>query len=240
MRIPVIFGVIERRLLINYRVELEVLARVVPPPFRPKQVAGWGIAGICLIRLAGVRPRFVPAALGIRSENAAHRIAVEWDVDGRVREGVYIPRRDTSSRLNAWAGGCVFPGEHHRARFEVAETDEHYSVALTSTDGATRVAVAGRVAAGLPVDSVFTSMAEVSAFFERGSLGYSATRRPGSYDGLELRTREWRVAPLAVERCASSFFEDRGRFPDGSVHLDNALLMRNVVHEWIGRATLAA
>ena len=38
-------------------------------------------------------------------ENAAHRIAVEWDDGGTIRTGVYIPRRDSSSYLNVLAGG---------------------------------------------------------------------------------------------------------------------------------------
>src|SRR5438132_3356623 len=101
MRIPLIRGVIDRRILVNYRVAPDVLARQLPAPFRPRLVHGFAMVGICLIRLREVRPAFVPAWLGIHSENAAHRVAVEWDQDGAVREGVYIRRRDTSSRFNA-------------------------------------------------------------------------------------------------------------------------------------------
>src|SRR5215468_7943504 len=98
MRIPIIRGVIDRRILVNFRVDAEILARLLPPPFRPKLVNGAGMAGVCLIRLKHIRPRLLPSFLGISSENAAHRIAVEWDQDGAVREGIFIPRRDTSSR----------------------------------------------------------------------------------------------------------------------------------------------
>src|SRR5207237_1213317 len=94
MRIPVIRGVIDRRILVNYRIAPAALARVLPPPFRPKLIHGTGMAGVCLIRLKHVRPRLLPPWLGIASENAAHRIAVEWDDGGERREGVYIPRRD--------------------------------------------------------------------------------------------------------------------------------------------------
>jgi hypothetical protein len=87
MRIPVIRGVIDRRILVNYRVDAEVLASVLPAPFRPKVVRGVGMVGICLIRLKGVGPRFFPVGLGVSSENAAHRAAVEWDDEGAVREG---------------------------------------------------------------------------------------------------------------------------------------------------------
>ena len=79
MRIPTIQGVIDRRILANFRVDSGVLRRLLPPPFRPKLVKGAGVAGICLIRLTHIRPRFMPSFIGITSENAAHRIAVEWE-----------------------------------------------------------------------------------------------------------------------------------------------------------------
>ena len=118
MNPPVIKGLIDRRVLVNFRVDPNVLQTVLPHPFRPKLAHGSAMAGVCLIRLAQIRPRFVPAFLGISSENAAHRMAVEWDSGGSHQEGVYIPRRDTSSRLNVMTGGRIFPGEHHLADFD--------------------------------------------------------------------------------------------------------------------------
>jgi hypothetical protein len=193
---------------------------------------------VCLIRLKQIRPRFLPPFLGIASENAAHRIAVEWRQGGRWREGVFIPRRDTSSWLNTLAGGRLFPGEHHHATFRVEERGDHFRIALDSDDHRTHLAVAGQVAPGLPPTSVFRSLREASDFFERGSLGYSVTALPGEFDGLELRSFTWKVQPLAVERVESSFFEDRELFPPGSVEFDCALLMRGVAHEWHGREPL--
>ena len=104
MRIPVLKGTIKRRLLVNFRVDPAIQKRL-PTPFRPKLHRGHAIAGICLIRLEHIRPAGLPALIGFSSENAAHRIAVEWtDVSGTAREGVFIPRRDTGSRLNSLAG----------------------------------------------------------------------------------------------------------------------------------------
>src|SRR5262249_9797878 len=71
MKVPAVQGMIERRLLVNYRIAPDALSGILPPPFRPKLVGGYAIAGICLIRLASVRPRGLPAGLGLRSENAA-------------------------------------------------------------------------------------------------------------------------------------------------------------------------
>src|SRR5262249_21759362 len=150
MRIPAIRGVIDRRILVNYRADPEVVARTLPAPFRPKLFRGVGMVGICLIRLRDVRPHFLPAWMGISSENAAHRAAVVWDAGGVEREGVFVRRRDTNSVVNALAGGTLFPGIHHRARFTVNETVDHLNVALQSRDGATRVSVEGDLATALP------------------------------------------------------------------------------------------
>lgn len=238
MKLPVIRGVIERRILVNYRVEPDALARTLPEPFRPKLFRGFGLAGICLIRLARIRPAFMPGWIGITSENAAHRTAVEWDDDGRVNEGVFVRRRDTSSRINALAGGRLFPGVHHHARFDVAESAERFSVAVQSDDGVVNVSVAGRMTSQLPANSVFQSVAEASAFFEARSLGYSATADSRRFDGLELRCLNWGVDPLEIDEVRSSFFDDRASFPQGTVEFDSALLMRNVDHEWRGQPDL--
>ena len=238
MYLPVIQGIIARRLLVNYRVDPDVIAALLPSPFRPKLVRGSAIAGICLIRLQHIRPHGLPALLGLTSENAAHRIAVEWEEDDQLREGVYIPRRDTSSRLNTLVGGRLFPGLHHHARFTTTERSDRISITLASDDGAVQVFVAGRPAATLPAQSVFGSLDEASTFFERGSVGYSVTRDPDRFDGLELRSRYWQVVPFTVEHVETSFFGNAALFPPGSATFDCALLMRGIAHEWHGHGQL--
>jgi Uncharacterized conserved protein (COG2071) len=238
MKVPVIQGVIDRRILVNFQVDPEILSKILPSPFHPKLAGDRGMAGVCLIRLKEIRPRRVPARFGISSENAAHRIAVEWSSQGKSHEGVDIPRRDTSSRLNTLLGGRLFPGLHHPARFEVDEKEDRYSVMLRSEDGRVHLEVVGRIVGELPEQSVFKSLEEASAFFEGGSLGYSATPDPGRFDGLELRSLGWRVEPLSVERVYSSFFSNEEIFPKGSVRFDCALLMRGIEHEWHAREPL--
>jgi hypothetical protein len=244
MKIPIMRGVIDRRILVNWRIEPEALRRVLPEPFAPMLTSDrrWGIAGVCLIRLRHLRPRGFPVAMGVSSENAAHRIAVQWTepATGAVRQGVYIPRRDSSSRLNALVGGRLFPGIHHHARFDVDETDERLRVAMQSDDGEVRLRVCGHLAQKLPPGSVFASLPDASAFFEAGSLGYSPAGRRGRYEGLELKTFNWSVRPLEIEEAASSFFDDPARFAAGSATFDCALLMRGIEHEWLGRGVLSA
>jgi len=185
-----------------------------------------------LIRLESIRPRFVPPILGLSSENAAHRIAVRWQADGAEHEGVFIPRRDTGSAVTRFAGGRLFPGEHHPARFIVREGLDSIDLSMQSDDGEVAVRVRGRLGGGLPSSSCFSSVAAASEFFEPGSVGYSVTSDAGRLDGIELRTHGWSVVPLQVEEVHSSYFSDEARFPKGSVAFDCALVMRNLGHEW--------
>lgn len=171
MRLPVIKGVIRRRILVNFRVDPDVMQAQLPSRFTPKLQDKYAIAGVCLIRLEGIRPRILPAFAGVSSENAAHRVAVRWETDAREKkEGVFIPRRDTGSLMNYVGGGRLFPGEHQRALFNVREEDGRIDFRMQSLDGTVAVQLAGHVAERIPSTSCFSTLEAASRFFEPGSL----------------------------------------------------------------------
>ena len=232
MQLPKVHGVIGRRLLVNFRVDPDVVRRHLPASFRPKLHEGHAVAGICLIRLESIRPKRFPRLFGLASENAAHRIAVVWDDESGPHEGVYIPRRDTTSLMNRIVGGRLFPGEHQPATFQVEDGADRIAVRMTSADRRVRVEVAGRLARELPPNSMFRSVDEASRFFEPGSVGYSATASGRRLDRVVLKTHAWKVEPLAVEHVFSSYFADESMFPPHAIAFDCALIMRNIAHEW--------
>ncbi len=240
MKLPIIQGTIRRRILVNFRVDPVVMQRHLPPAFKPKLHAGSAIAGICLIRLESIRPKGLPAALGISSENAAHRIALTWNDGDQEKEGVFIPRRDTGSTLNHLAGGRVFPGEHHLADFRVSDTGAAIDFEMRSRDGEVAVQLRGRIGEALPTGSQFKSLAEASSFFESGSIGYSVTKDSRRLDGIFLRTKTWKMQTLDVDDVQSSYFADEKRFPVGSVNFDCSLIMRDIEHEWQSEPDLYA
>jgi hypothetical protein len=232
MNVPRVHGIIRRRMLVNYRADPDVVARVLPSPFRPKLHDDTAVVGVCLIRLEDIRPRGFPRMLGLASENAAHRIAVVWSDAAGAHEGVYIPRRDTGSSVNHLAGGRLFPGEHQRATFRVQDTEDRVALSMVSADGLVQLDVLGRLASALPETSIFKTTDEASAFFEPGSVGYSATASGARLDGVVLTTYSWSVTPLEIERVSSSYFDDEIVFPAGSVAFDSALIMRDIAHQW--------
>jgi hypothetical protein len=237
-QLPAVAGTIERRILVNFRCRPDNLARLVPAPFRPKLINGWGMGGVCLIRLRGIRPAFLPEIGGLNSENSAHRVAVEWDDHGMTHEGVYIPRRDTNTLFNQLLGGKLFPGAHHAAEFRIYETSGRFKLQMRSRDGAAFVRVNARVTDHLPTDSIFRSLDEASDFFRAGALGWSLRTNEDQFDGLELHCNTWRMEPLAVEKIESSFFGNATLFPPGSAIFDSAFLMRNIAHEWHAQGRL--
>jgi hypothetical protein len=177
-------------------------------------------------------PSRLPGWAGMRTENAAHRIAVEWDGTGGRQSGVYIPRRDSDSMATVLAGGRLFPGEHHHASFDVRETARDLHVAFASTDRTARVSIDVRVTRRLQGSALFAGLQDASEFFRHGSAGFSATRDGDRLDGLELRTGRWVVEPAEVLAVSSSFFGDARLFPAGSATLDCALLMRDIPATW--------
>jgi len=222
-------GIIDRRILVNFTVDPDIIRRILPEPFTPKIYEGKAIAGICLIRLKGIRPKGFPDLISISSENAAHRIAVEWMENGERKEGVYIPRRDSSSLINSLAGGRIFPGKHVHSKFNVKETNGHYHISFNSPDN-TGISIDADATEQFNADSIFKTLENASAFFEKGAIGYT----PGGNkaEGLRLTIYEWKVSALKVNEVSSTFFENENIFPKGSVVFDDALLMTQINHEW--------
>ena len=230
MKIPTIHGYIDRRILINFTANPKSVEKIIPFPFRPKLYKNKAVVGICLIRLKDIKPKGFPDFIGVNSENGAHRIAVEWDeTDGQTISGVYIPRRDTSLKLNTLVGGRIFPGKHYSAKFNVAEENGNYHIDFKSSDD-TEVSIEATETDLFSDQSIFGTLNNASSFFENGDLGYSPNK--DKFDGLRLKAYKWEVRPLDVLKVKSSFFDNEEIFPKGSVNFDNALLMTNIEHEW--------
>ena len=85
MRLPVIQGVIDRRMLVNYRVDPRVLETILPAPFRPQAIVPvrWGVRAS--VRVWGVSPH--------------ERGMVETQARARIRGG--------QLRRRARASNCV-------------------------------------------------------------------------------------------------------------------------------------
>ena len=232
-----IASTIDRRLLLNYRIDPGVAQRQLPAPFCPQLVGGWAVGGICLIRLIELRPAGAPASVGLRTENAAHRFSVQWDDAAGRHLGVYIPRRDTNSRITAALGGRLFEGTHLRAAFDVADDGERVSIRVRGA-GSLMIDVAASAATELESD-LFGSVAEACSFFREACVGYSPNERRTDLEGMRLECERWNASALHVDEIRSSVFDDPATFPPGSIEFDSGIVMRSLPVRWhsAGRVT---
>lgn len=217
---------VRRRILISYRVDPAVANGLVPAPFRPQIVDGSAVAGVCMIGLQSVRPGWISPRVGFRTENVAHRIAVEWDEEGVTRSGVYIVERHSSSLLPVVGGGRLFPGVQKHARFNLDESDSRFRVSMAAPGIAVSVDVE---VGGDWNSSLFPTVEAASSFHEGGAVGWSPRRDGRGVEPLELTSREWAVEPARVISVQSSYFEG---LPAGAAVLDSVVVMRDLPFFW--------
>ncbi len=232
VRTPVLQATVERRLLLTYRFDPDVAVFLVPGPFSLQLINGFGVGVICLDRVTSLRPRRLPAAVGLSFEHASHRIAVEWDQGGRQAAGVFVLMRHSSSRMAVATGDRFFPGRHERADFEVADHAPDLRVAFRSRDGGCTVDAAVGARGELVGSALFPSTDDAWRFFRRGAVSYSLRRRGGTLDGLDLRTKGGRVEAAVIDHVESSVFDDSSVFPPGAAIADSALVVRDLGVEW--------
>src|SRR5258708_34567201 len=90
-------AVIRRRLLVNFRVSPDILAKTLPPPFEPRLVHGWGMAGVLPIGLGNFSTGGVPAALRPTTGKPAHPLPGLGDAHTGRRRGASHRHRATTS-----------------------------------------------------------------------------------------------------------------------------------------------
>src|SRR6266568_3401859 len=101
-------------------------------------------------------------------------------------------------------------------------------------------AVAAHVADLVAPGSVFGDLESASRFFGGSPVGYSSRPGGAAFDGVRLDCHGWSLQPLAVDDAASSYFDDVGRFPLGSVAFDSAFLMHELDTTWSALPALPA
>ena len=224
-----IIGNIERRILVNYRIDPIILSKILPSPFRPRVMNGFALGGICLIRFGKMRPRIFPEFMGSTSENGTHRFCVEWDEDGSVKKGVFVMQRFTNSKLHELGSNLLYPSALTFAHFNADEENDKYSVEFESKDGAQ---VKVNVKQGTSFKSeIYNSIEEASYDFETDSVGFSPSTNH-TFNGVELVTKSWKVKPLDLLSIESSLFDNKELFPEGTVEVDHCLFMEDIEHSW--------
>jgi hypothetical protein len=222
---PAVRGVVQRRLLVNYRADVGTLGAVLPEPFVAREVgeSGDGIGSVCFTKVRGARTRLSPSLLGVSAEVATHRVSAVCETESGTEACAYVPRRDVSSRSFAFLWNLTMPADLKIGVFRVVEDGCVY-VRVRSAGEHAGVEAHESEPGRIPSTSVFGSVEEASEFFRDGGIEY--TPSGDRYDGVEPRPREWELEPVEVREAISSFFEDL------DAEFDSAFRMGDIRHEW--------
>lgn len=215
-------GRIERRVLVGYSFDPEVVAPLLPEGFSPRLVNGRAVVGLCLIKFAGIGPSWLPHQLGLKPESVAHRVGVQWvNAQGEETQGVYVPEHHTSSFMVNQVGGRFFPGVQQLGEFQVEEHDERVRLWMESEGRKVLVDVKPT---SQWESSLFPSVEEAALFY-KPPKGWSPTLDGSQVEGVEMVTDAWNVEAWMPNQVMTTFFD---QFPDGSYDYDHTIVMRNL------------
>jgi len=105
-------------------------------------------------------------------------------------------------------------------------------VSLPSTDGSETLDLMAQPAADLGPSRLFADLDQDAAFFQKGSVGYSATCGLPTSQRLGLHTDARRVEPVRLQAVRSNYFEGASLFSSGSITLGCGALIRDDPVQW--------
>ena len=224
-RVGDIIGTIQRRLLVNSWVDPDEVARHLPAGLRPHVGSTGGvIVGCCMIEIADIRPWPLPAVVGVNVRAAAHRISIEVGPEDSPTMAVYVPGRNTDSKMAILAGGRVFPGVHKQSHVDVVDTPDElgWSIRNDSTADSTF-----DIVANADLSNAAPATSEVADIVIGTTLGLSPGHRPDDLEAVQMLTASSDAKIVALPNLESSFI---GGF-SSAVETDT-LLMSNVDVIW--------
>src|SRR5690242_14777808 len=127
--VKVVGAHVDERLVFNFAVAPEAMARVLPCDWlEPQVVGGFAVASFCMLWLERVTPKGWPSALMPSQVSCAIRFGVVDKTTGEL--GVYVVDRCTDSALGSLATRVGCPGFHPLVRVsDVGESPRRIQIA---------------------------------------------------------------------------------------------------------------
>jgi hypothetical protein len=232
MRIPVLEARIDRKLLILFSTDPEVLANRIPPGRELRLQQDRAILYVQLTRYEKVR--VVPTPIGIGFDEVAYYIALESLPPKKPRMSRdQVIRVESGSAAHVQLARIFRSCEITRAHFSARESANDLDVNGFSERGEILFALRGQQAPCFPPGLLFHGLPSVAEFF-----GWNLT--PTGYEPdlpapwpYRSRGGEYRCFPFEVTRFTSTFLECGIHFPAGAIVLDHAIWLRRVAGQWV-------
>lgn len=221
-------------LVLTYALRPEVLEPLLPEGLALDTWRGRGFLAIALVQTEGLRPSFLPAAVGQDFFLSGYRIFTRLRSDTGAKRGLKILRSDTDSRMMAWAGNRLTHYNYRLCRVAFEECEDVTTWRITTPNAEADVEVTARVGtgyAGLPKGSPFATLAEARRFAGPLPYTFDYEAETRSIIAIHALRQRWDPQPVEVEVRRNTFME-REPFASGKPVLANAFYVRGVPYCW--------
>lgn len=202
-------GRIEKCWLFSYRTSPDEVRAVLPGVFEPVTYGSFAFWNLVICRVSALRPRLVPAALGISYWHVAYRVPVRYRSPSGEIEGLYFVRSDCDSAWIARAGNMMTDFNFHRAGIEVEERGGTV-VQIRSPRAAARVEVTRETPSILETGSPFPDLAFADRFLKYKPAALSVLP-DGNVQVLKVVRDEnaWKDRLVRVKKADWDFLKDK-------------------------------
>jgi hypothetical protein len=223
--LPTVRARMLERYIVNVRVPPDVLAAELPGCLDPQEVNGFGIVSFCLLDLRRISISPVPPVVGPRSMSCAARYAV---LDEGGAPSVFVPERQTGSRVGAWFTRRGFSAPHGLVDIELSSHPDGGAEVHVRDDGMPTLDAWLRPRSSLE-SLAFSAIDDFAAFLAMGERSYGRSRHDGKLTVLDLHKADAGYEPQTVERIGGSFIE-KWKAVGGEV--DSAFRTTDARYEW--------
>ena len=223
-------------LVLTYALPRAVLEPLLPPGLQLDSYEDFGFVAIALVQTEGLRPTFLPAALGQNFFLSGYRIFTRYTTRaGRHLRGLRILRSDTDRRVMAAFGNLLTHYHYRLARVEMRESAERLDIAVQTPNAeADLVLRADRssIPAPLPPGSPFPDLGTALHF--AGPLPYTFDYEKQTHSLILIKgvRKKWNPQPVRVDVETVTFF-DQPAFRGATPIFANAFYVCDIPYRWL-------
>ncbi len=225
-------GILEDTILLNFRTDVEVVKRLLPSPFEPRLVDGFGLVGILLFKMRDLECERNIGLPTFSSEHVLYRIAVTWQQGGRRYHGMYILRHEVNTRLPIrQTRRGLFPLAAIPVTWRRMPWSGSFEWTLKNRNRL-RLEIGARLSRKFPVESVFESLEAASDFFARERAAVAPRYQKTVFANTHFLPLNWSLKPLHIHQLKTDFSQLENLFPKGSIFFDSGLIWLQMPCRW--------
>lgn len=221
-------------LVLTYALPQKVLTPLLPPGLVLDAFGDCGFLAIAMVQTEGLRPAFLPKALGQNFFLSGYRIFTRFRTrSGRMLRGLRILRSDTDRRRMVRFGNLLTHYHYTLAEVAFAADANRIEINIKTPRHAADLHVLAdlRETEQLPPDSPFADWRQARLFAGPLPFTFDYEAETNSIVLIEGVRQNWHPRPVNVRVLCSSFF-DSAPFRGTSPVLASAFHVADIPYRW--------